>query len=342
LTVVAPTEPERATTEGMPAGYRPDEWVLLKGGVAYFLPPVPGGAEPWGDSQPLYASNGALAAVVYPARWQGIAPAFEPLDAPFVNGLGLVGYRASELSAGQPLTVTFYWRPRHNIETDVQVFVQLLARNEQNVAGIHDWPLREAYRIRAWQPLETMPLSYRLSIPPDLSPGRYRLIVGIYDLIHQRRIPLLSGQEFSTVATLKVPLPPVTAVPARLLEADFGQVIDLTGYTLSPTPKGLEVTLFWKARDVPQKDYTAFVHLVDADGQIAAQADGQPLEGQYPTSIWSLGETVMDQRRIPAPPGEYQVYVGLYQWETSTRLPARLGGERLPEDRLPLGVVKLP
>jgi 4-amino-4-deoxy-L-arabinose transferase-like glycosyltransferase len=342
LTVVAPAEPERPSTEGIPAGYRPDEWVLLKEGVAYFLPPVSDGVEPSGDAQPLLASNGALAATVFPARWQGVAPAPLPLSAPFSNGLDVVGYQTGEFPDERPLTVTFYWRPRHNIETDVQIFVQLLDRNGQKLAGIHDWPLREAYRVRAWQPDETMPLSYRLSIPADLPPGPYRLIVGVYDLIQQRRIPLLNGREYATVATLKIPLPPSTAVPDRVVEAAFGEAIGLTGYTLSPTSNGLDVTLFWEARDSLQTDYTVFVHLVDAGGQIAAQADRQPLGGQYPTSIWGGGETIVDKQSVNVAPGEYQVYVGLYQWETSVRLPVALGGEGPPQDRLSLGVVKVP
>ena len=84
------------------------------------------------------------------------------------------------------------------------------------------------------------------------------------------------------------------------------------------------------------------LYLVDAGGQIVGQADSQPVEGHYPTSIWDPGEIVVDEHRIAAPPGEYQVYVGLYQWETSTRLSAALDGERIPDDRLLLGVVKVP
>jgi len=342
LTVVMPAEPERATTEGLPANYRSDEWILLEDGVAYFLPPVPNGVEPVGNAQPLYASNGALAAKVFPARWQGVSPVIQPFDASFANGLDLVGYQASELAAGQPLTITLYWRPRHAVQADAQMVVQLLDRDGQKRAAIHDWPLREAYRVRAWATNETIPTSYRFDIPSDLPPGPYRLIAGPYDLIHQRRIPLLGGQGYPTVATLKIPLPPSAAMPDQVVQADFGQIIDLTGYTLSPIRDGLHVTLFWEAKDVIQADYTVFIHLLDAGGEIAGQADAQPLGGQYPTSIWSLDERVVDEHSVSAPPGEYEVYVGLYQWETLTRLAVTQQGKRLPGDRLLLGVIKVP
>jgi 4-amino-4-deoxy-L-arabinose transferase-like glycosyltransferase len=342
VTVVSPVKPERPTTEGIPAGYISGEWTLLKDGNAYFLPPVPNSLEPLGLAEPLRASNGALAANVFAARWRGVLPEVSLVDTSFSNGLDLVGYQASPLAAGQPLTITLYWRPRVRIEQDVQVFVQLLDRNNEAMAGIHDWPMHGAYRVRAWQPEETVPLSYQFSIPADLAPGRYRLICGVVDLMRQTRIPLVSGEEFATVAMLKIPLPTSQAVPTRSLAASFGSEIDLDGYTLSPGPAGLEVTLFWHASSVPQADYTVFIHLVDAADQLVAQSDAQPLDGNYPTSIWSAGETVVDQRMIAVPAGHFRVYVGLYQWETLKRLSVLSSGRPTPEDRLLLGSVVVP
>jgi hypothetical protein len=270
-----------------------------------------------------------------------VAPAPLPANASFANGLDLVGYETGAFPDERPLAVTLYWQPQQRITADVQIYVQLLDRDGQKLAGIHDWPLREAYRVRAWQPGETMPLGYLLDVPPDLPPGPYRLIAGPYDLVHQERIPLRNGQEFTTVAMLKVPLPPIVDAPEQALNAVFGEAIALTGYTLSPTPTGLDLALFWQAQASPQADYTVFVHLVDAAGQIAAQADGQPRGGTYPTSIWEVGETVLDRRSVAAPRGEYQVYVGLYQWQTMARLPVALDGAA-PDDRLYLGSVTVP
>ncbi|MFN2241204.1 MAG: hypothetical protein ACK2U2_02870, partial [Anaerolineae bacterium] len=156
------------------------------------------------------------------------------------------------------------------------------------------------------------------------------------------RIPLVDSEGFATVATLKMPLPDSDAVPARSIDARFGSAIDLAGYTLSPVASGLEVTLFWHASSVPQSNYTIFIHLVDATDQIVAQSDAQPLDGQYPTSIWSAGETVVDQRVIPVPAGHYQVYVGLYEWQTQERLPVLSDGSQVLEDRLLLDSVVVP
>jgi len=141
---------------------------------------------------------------------------------------------------------------------------------------------------------------------------------------------------------LKIPLPPPMSQPAYSLGAQFGESIRLDGYTLEAKADGLQLTLYWQATAAPDFDYTTFVHIVDADGNIAAQSDSQPRGGQYPTSIWVEGEIVEDERFISVPPGEYQVYIGLYRWDTGERLPAVMSGERLAEDRVGLGSVGLP
>ena len=126
-------------------------------------------------------------------------------------------------------------------------------------------------------------------------------------------------------------------------EASFGEIITLEGYTLAPAGDGLAVTLFWRAVDSPQVDYTTFVHVVDAAGEIVAQADAQPRQGRYPTSIWSPGELVVDELAVGAiPPGEYQVYVGWYRWDTLERLPVTSGEAESTDGRLLLGPVELP
>ena len=155
------------------------------------------------------------------------------MRASFANGLDLIGYQAGELVSGQPLSLTLYWQPAGTIQDDVEVFVQLLDKNQQAVAGIHSWPLHGAYRIRAWHPDEIMPLTYSLPIPSDLLPGPYRLIAGAFDLTQHRRIPLRTGEDQQVLATLKVALPPDDRIPEITSAVNFGDHIELSGYTLS-------------------------------------------------------------------------------------------------------------
>jgi hypothetical protein len=316
--------------------------VLLKDGVAHFLPQLSGSIEPIGDSQPLFASNGAPAAAISPARWMGSQPLVEPLWVSFENGLDLIGYHSTQPTAGQPVTVTVYWRPQHQVATDVEIFVQVLDRDGNAITGIHDWPLRGTYRVRAWTPGETIPLGYSLLVPYDAPPGTYRLIAGVFDVIRQKRILSATGEDFATLGTFKIALPPSISTPDDRLYADFGDLIQLFGYTLTSTEEGLSITLFWRAKDTPDADYTVFLHVVDANGNIIAQADAQPFHGQYPTSIWSPGESVVDEWVIPVSAGEYRIFLGLYLLDTLERLPVVLNGQPLEDDRLLLDTIQLP
>lgn len=128
------------------------------------------------------------------------------------------------------------------------------------------------------------------------------------------------------------------------LEAVFGNNIRLLGYDLSPgeaisrpADDTLALTLFWQADRHVKHDFTVFVHLVDVQGKIRAQADGPPVEGNRPTSSWQPGEIVLDVHQLVLGPevtaGEYWLWVGLYTLEDGLRLPLTsgpaTGGDRL-------------
>jgi 4-amino-4-deoxy-L-arabinose transferase-like glycosyltransferase len=340
--VVAPAAPNRPTSSGTPAGYLPDEWVVLKNGTAYFLPPLPGSLNSPGATEPITASNGAPAAVSYAARWAAVMPPVTPVSDSFDNGLNLVGYHATEMAPGQPITVTLYWEARQPLTADVQLFTQILDRNEAMVAAIHDWPLHGVYRARLWTPGQVMPISYRFDIPATAAPGPYRLITGVFDLLQQKRVALASGGDRAVVSVFKIPLPPSAMAPAQTLDTRLGDIIALNGYTVEAAAGTVRVRLFWQALQAPSVDYTVFVHLVDAAGNLAAQFDGQPLSGQYPTSIWSPGETVQDTIEVPVAAGSYRVFVGLYQVETLERLGAEVKGVPQTDNQLSLGTVQVP
>ncbi len=92
------------------------------------------------------------------------------------------------------------------------------------------------------------------------------------------------------------------------------------------------------------EDYTVFVHLVNANGEIVAQGDGPPMGGSYPTGLWDRDEEITDGHiiHIPQdlPSGQYQILVGLYNLDTLVRLPVLTSsGERLMADAIALGYV---
>jgi hypothetical protein len=70
---------------------------------------------------------------------------------------------------------------------------------------------------------------------------------------------------------------------------------------------------------------TAFVHLLNADGEIVAQRDHIPADGTRPTTGWLPGEIVADSYRLPLPPGgPYTLAVGLYDAASGMRIGERV------------------
>jgi len=89
------------------------------------------------------------------------------------------------------------------------------------------------------------------------------------------------------------------------------------------TPDNLRVTLEWQATGAVDRDYTAFVHLLDGAGKIAAQNDSQPGSGRFPTSLLPIHTAVEDMHVLNTaglPAGSYQLEVGLYDAATGRRL----------------------
>jgi hypothetical protein len=109
----------------------------------------------------------------------------------------------------------------------------------------------------------------------------------------------------------------------------LGGAIELRGFKLSTTTvqrgDSLHLTLLWRARERIDADYTVFNHLAEPSGRIWGQKDGQPGQGQRPTSRLRPGETVADEYDVPVlpdtPPGPYELATGMYTVQTMQRLP---------------------
>jgi mannosyltransferase len=127
------------------------------------------------------------------------------------------------------------------------------------------------------------------------------------------------------------------------LRYNLGRVAALLAYEIRTSSPGsvqsLDVTLWWGALAEMEKDYTAFVHLVDQDGSILAQDDRLLQRGNLPCSGWPLGSLTREEYHLEpeteAAPGDYVVKIGLYYWETGERLPVwDERGHRQPDDTI--------
>ncbi len=172
---------------------------------------------------------------------------------------------------------------------------------------------------------------------PDVEPGGYRLRWTLLD----GDAPL--GEPFTSGRVVVEPWPLETNVPAapHVVEAEFGPDIRLHSYYAGvPTGGLLNLALYWQAVAEPQTDYTVFIHLVDANGNIVSQVDSVPVGGARPTTGWRAGEVITDIHNLPIPadlpPGVYYLNAGLYNPDDGARPTVVVDGAPQPDNRLRL------
>ncbi len=258
------------------------------------------------------------------------------------DGLSLLRIEAPSVTEpGSTLPVTLTWR----IE---EVSPESLGYSLFNQL-VDDWGQKWAqddgtgYSPYQWEAGETVVSWYRLQVPPEAPPGRCWLISGMYRISDLQRLPLVGpdGQELGKelrLGPIKVARPrAVWEAEAVAMEheakADLAGKVTLLGYDLSdrfPQPGDrLRLVLYWQAQTTMERDYTVFAHLLDGEGRLRAQHDGQPQAGRYPTSIWAPGEIVRDAFDIVIPEdmpvGTYELRVGMYDLATMERLEVREG-----------------
>jgi hypothetical protein len=117
----------------------------------------------------------------------------------------------------------------------------------------------------------------------------------------------------------------------------FANGIELVGYSFAATTvkpnSDVTVTLFWRTREKLPINLTVFAHLLDADGQAIGQRDSQPDNGAYPTTEWTTGTTIVDQRTFKvsanARAGAALLEVGLYDLQTGRRVLTAEGADKI-------------
>ncbi|MCB0194257.1 MAG: phospholipid carrier-dependent glycosyltransferase [Anaerolineae bacterium] len=260
-------------------------------------------------------------------------PSTAHVDYNFGDEVRLSGYEIwpSVVQPGQSPVLNLYWQSLVGQPYPRTQFVQLIDRHGNPIAQWTDSSLYDEHR---WRPGGVIPDQHIIWLGADAEPGPYLVRVGLFDYSTNKRVPVRDGKGVPVEGNQVVlGLFYVTGdgvdprTPQIPLQAKLGNKIELLGYALSPLEAGastLRVRLHWRAIDPVAEGYTAFVQLLDSEGNRVTGWDSQPLAGQYPTSSWQPREIVIDAFDLPLPetlaPGTYHLITGLYSFETGQRL----------------------
>ncbi len=275
-------------------------------------------------------------------------------------GVDLVGYNvpAGTYRPGHLLPLDVYWQAQGGAP-DSQLVVQLLDAQGRLAAETITTLTRADYPPEKWQAGERLHGRAQLLIPAQAASGVYYLRLALRD-------PATGGwrrgqdgwRPWANSVTLPEEItveawPLVTELPAvaQPVNAQFGdpalaRLAGMTWETTAVTPGvPLSLTLVWQTESLFPANYAVFLHLTDESGRLAAQQDAYPLQGARPTTSWRPGEVLIDRHTVALPPdlppGDYTLWLGLYNPGTGERLPVWVNGAGMLDGRVPLGSIEV-
>lgn len=163
-------------------------------------------AERWLALNAFKAGEEWLPDEVRLARYGLAGPAVaRPAGVTVAGWFRLLEVKTVEMSRpGQVLPAELVWQPLAATETDYHIFLQLLAADGR-LAAQHDGPPNGGYNpTSTWVAGREVLTRHGLALPPDLAPGAYRLIAGLYDPASGLRLPVSNGQDFVELELITV------------------------------------------------------------------------------------------------------------------------------------------
>jgi hypothetical protein len=239
---------------------------------------------------------------------------------------------------GGHVPVSLYWGATQPINQSYRVVLEALDAQDEVIGRRQYIPFNGRFSTQRWQPGQFFRDDYALPIDGDAGRGAARIQLSVFAQYPQPGLLPIDGANADTFLIGRVKVDAPSDVPAALAEsspATFGQMIRLDEMNALPG----EVAFTWTALKQPDKDYTLFVHVLDAAGNMIAQSDAQPFDGQYPTGLWDANERVRDARQIKLPEGAARLRIGWYDAPTGQRLPAlKADGAPWPDDTVLLDI----
>jgi hypothetical protein len=253
---------------------------------------------------------------------------------------------------GESIYVTLYWQGLTQMDKEYSVSLVLLTPSGDIIGQEDSYPGLGSYPTSQWNPGDVVADHCWLRVKPRAKVPTVGWVgVSVYHLPTMEHLQAAKdGQPVEQVFLQEVkvgPWEPHQYEISHAMSVNLGNQADLVGYDLdrreARAGDTVRLTLFWQAREEIKEDYTVFTHLADAEGHIWAQHDSYPVDGDYPTSFWSVGEIVRDEYALALPSdvqaGEYEIEVGLYLVSSGTRLPVLDDAGQVLDNRILLDTV---
>jgi hypothetical protein len=129
------------------------------------------------------------------------------LEANFGDEIRLRGYNLSAeiVRPTESITLTLFWEALKSVSQNFTIFLHVRDQEGHTVAQFDFQPFDGQYPMRNWQPGQTISEVRVLPIPANFPPGKYHLLIGLYNPSTLERLPLLpdpSGENALLITSL--------------------------------------------------------------------------------------------------------------------------------------------
>lgn len=242
----------------------------------------------------------------------------------------LVGIRVARQRyyVGDRIPMTLYWRVIQPSSEDYSLSLALLGPDGAAIGKVDSYPGAGTLRTSTWKPGFIYPDTYIVPIQMHEFASSYKLRaqVGWWN-IETREFQLIideEGRQLDAVlldigGMIKPERPDIRGyTPVSQIRqpdsppAEFERLFRLEALLVNSS--SLETFLIWDTLGTPERDYTAFLHVLDQSGQLVGQADIFP---SLPTSYWRPWDRVKLEYPVQFDQalqlGTYRVLVGWYE-----------------------------
>jgi 4-amino-4-deoxy-L-arabinose transferase-like glycosyltransferase len=220
---------------------------------------------------------------------------------------------------GEAVSVSLYWGTLSPLNQSYHVILAARDAQGQLIGRLEAIPYLGRFDTQRWTPGKIFRDDYQLPIDATARRGIASIELSVREVYEAP--PLLpvdgAGVNQFLIGSLKV-LGALQAAPAArypfaaTFGSDAGNLIQLQGYDLQTEGDVRTLALHWLCLKQLNRDYTLFIHVLDSNGTIISQQDGQALNGAYPTSMWDEKEQIVDRRSIELPASATSLRIGWY------------------------------
>ncbi len=264
-------------------------------------------------------------------------PKYKLQNANMVKEVEVIGYDLDPDPPvpGQPVCVLIYYRALARM---YPMYASVLSLGDilgKPLKDVPSFPSSFFYPTFLWQAGDVYRDVYAFVLPIDAPTGLYTLDLNWYPYDLKSHTTDYDHEFHLALGAIRVGDFNAPQSIAHAQNARLGDAISFLGWDSQPSAntdsipiargQSLKLDLFWRADRAVKESYTVFVHLLNEQGRVVADADSPPFNGLYSTDRWGVGEPLRDRHTltVPAnvPAGKYLIEVGMYKPSDGNRLP---------------------